>query len=208
MMRCSSCQSVEKIWELIQKLPLRQLCKGEFSPVLVLRSRPLGLSVLGCISSLPLLIHFKTLRNLFIPARAPQGALAFLCALLGCIGVAPCIQKQWPLQSCPMSLSSISALSPLDGRYAAKLSALRPIMSEQGYMHRRVQVEITWFIALSDAGFAEFSPLSEGARTYLHSLVSNFSRSRCGSDQGDREDHQPRREGRGILDQGQVRWPP
>jgi adenylosuccinate lyase len=74
-----------------------------------------------------------------------------------------------------MSLSSISALSPLDGRYAAKLSALRPIMSEQGYMHRRVQVEITWFIALSDAGFAEFAPLSEGARTYLHSLVSNFS---------------------------------
>ena len=74
-----------------------------------------------------------------------------------------------------MSLSSISALSPLDGRYASKLSALRPIMSEQGYMHRRVQVEITWFIALSDAGFAEFPPLSEGARTYLHGLVSNFS---------------------------------
>ncbi|MDO4970036.1 MAG: lyase family protein, partial [Comamonadaceae bacterium] len=74
-----------------------------------------------------------------------------------------------------MSLSSISALSPLDGRYASKLSALRPIMSEQGYMHRRVQVEITWFIALSDAGFAEFPPLSEGARTYLHGLVANFS---------------------------------
>lgn len=48
-------------------------------------------------------------------------------------------------------------------------------MSEQGYMHRRVQVEITWFIALSDAGFAEFPPLSEGARTYLHGLVANFS---------------------------------
>ena len=74
-----------------------------------------------------------------------------------------------------MSLSHISALSPLDGRYAAKLTDLRPIMSEQGYMHRRVQVEITWFIALSDAGFAEFPPLSEGARTYLHGLVSNFS---------------------------------
>ncbi len=42
-------------------------------------------------------------------------------------------------------------------------------------MHRRVQVEVTWFIALSDAGFAEFPPLSEGARTYLHSLVENFS---------------------------------
>ncbi|MDR2332948.1 MAG: adenylosuccinate lyase [Burkholderiaceae bacterium] len=74
-----------------------------------------------------------------------------------------------------MSLSTITALSPLDGRYAAKLADLRPIMSEHGYMQRRVQVEITWFIALSDAGFAEFKPLSAGARSYLHSLVSNFS---------------------------------
>lgn len=74
-----------------------------------------------------------------------------------------------------MSLSTISALSPLDGRYAAKLAPLRPLMSEQGFMHRRVQVEIAWFIALSDAGFAEFKPLTPGARTYLLGLVKNFS---------------------------------
>ena len=74
-----------------------------------------------------------------------------------------------------MSLSTITALSPLDGRYAAKLSALRPIMSEHGYMHRRVQVEVAWFIALSDAGFDEFKPLSPGARAYLQGLVKNFS---------------------------------
>ncbi|MDR0227032.1 MAG: adenylosuccinate lyase [Burkholderiaceae bacterium] len=74
-----------------------------------------------------------------------------------------------------MNLPHISALSPLDGRYAAKLSPLRPIMSEMGYMHRRVQVEVTWFIALSDAGFAEFKPLSEGARVYLQDLVKHFS---------------------------------
>ena len=74
-----------------------------------------------------------------------------------------------------MTFSSISALSPLDGRYAAKLAPLRPLMSEQGYMHRRVQVEVAWFIALSDAGFAEFKPLSPGARTYLLGLAKNFS---------------------------------
>src|SRR5688572_23386848 len=74
-----------------------------------------------------------------------------------------------------MALSPISALSPLDGRYASRLAALRPLMSEQGYMHRRVQVEVCWFIALSDAGFAEFKPLSPGARTYLLGLVKNFS---------------------------------
>nr|WP_315488797.1 adenylosuccinate lyase [uncultured Rhodoferax sp.] len=74
-----------------------------------------------------------------------------------------------------MTFSSISALSPLDGRYAAKLTQLRPLMSEQGYMHRRVQVEVAWFIKLSDAGFSEFKPLTPGARTYLLGLVKNFS---------------------------------
>ena len=74
-----------------------------------------------------------------------------------------------------MTFSTISALSPLDGRYAPKLAALRPIMSEQGYMQRRVQVEVAWFIALSDAGFAEFKALSPGARTYLTGLVKNFT---------------------------------
>ena len=73
------------------------------------------------------------------------------------------------------SLTPVSALSPLDGRYAGKLAPLRPFMSEQGYMHRRVQVEIAWFIALSDAGFDEFPPLTPGARTYLMGLVKNFS---------------------------------
>ena len=73
-----------------------------------------------------------------------------------------------------MNFTPISALSPLDGRYASKLDALRPLMSELGYMHRRVQVEIAWFIALSDAGFDEFKPLSAGARAYLTSLVKNF----------------------------------
>ena len=74
-----------------------------------------------------------------------------------------------------MSFSAISALSPLDGRYSAKLAKLRPIMSEQGYMQRRVQVEVAWFIGLSDCGFAEFKPLSPGARAYLLGLVKHFS---------------------------------
>ncbi|MBT0570423.1 adenylosuccinate lyase [Curvibacter sp. CHRR-16] len=74
-----------------------------------------------------------------------------------------------------MTFSTLSALSPLDGRYAAKLDPLRPLMSEFGFMHRRVQVEVAWFIALSDAGFEQFKPLSPGARTYLLGLVKNFS---------------------------------
>ena len=73
------------------------------------------------------------------------------------------------------ALSALTALSPLDGRYAAKVSALRPLLSEFGLMHRRVQVEVEWFIALSDAGFDEFRPLSSAARQSLRDRVSGFS---------------------------------
>ena len=72
-------------------------------------------------------------------------------------------------------MSLLTALSPLDGRYAARLNALRPLLSEFGLMHRRVQVEVEWFVALSDAGFAEFAPLSADARAFLRGLVSGFS---------------------------------
>jgi adenylosuccinate lyase len=78
-------------------------------------------------------------------------------------------------QSLHQNISQVTALSPLDGRYASKVTALRPLMSEQGYMHRRVQVEIAWFIALSDAGFAEFKPLSAASRNYLINLVTHFN---------------------------------
>jgi adenylosuccinate lyase len=73
-----------------------------------------------------------------------------------------------------MHHSALTALSPLDGRYAAKLAPLRPLLSEFGLMHRRVQVEVEWFIALSDAGFSEFKPLSEAARGLLRGLVARF----------------------------------
>ncbi|MFM7849716.1 MAG: adenylosuccinate lyase, partial [Rubrivivax sp.] len=72
-------------------------------------------------------------------------------------------------------MPSLQALSPLDGRYAGRLAALRPLLSEFGLMHRRVQVEVEWFIALSDAGWAEFAPLSPHSRAYLRALVENFS---------------------------------
>ena len=74
-----------------------------------------------------------------------------------------------------MTFVPLTALSPLDGRYAAKVAALRPLLSEFGLMHRRVQVEVEWFIALSDAGLAQFAPLSAAARAFLRGLVSGFS---------------------------------
>jgi adenylosuccinate lyase len=88
----------------------------------------------------------------------------------GCLG---CALRALPTIAA-MSPSAINALSPLDGRYAAKLEDLRPLMSEQGYMHRRVQVEVAWFLALSDAGLAQFPPLSAPARAQLQALVAQF----------------------------------
>ncbi len=74
-----------------------------------------------------------------------------------------------------MSLSALSALSPLDGRYASKTDALRPLLSEAGFMHHRVKVEIAWLIALSEAGFAELRPFAAEARALLEGLARDFS---------------------------------
>ena len=67
--------------------------------------------------------------------------------------------KTTPPSASATAVFTINALSPLDGRYAGRLATLRPLMSEQGYMQRRVQVEIAWFITLSDAGFVEFKQI-------------------------------------------------
>jgi adenylosuccinate lyase len=74
-----------------------------------------------------------------------------------------------------MPLSSLSALSPLDGRYAAKTDKLRPLLSEAGFMHHRVKVEIAWLQALSNAGFSEIKPFSAQAGALLDKLASEFS---------------------------------
>ncbi len=73
-----------------------------------------------------------------------------------------------------MPLSTLSALSPLDGRYAAKTDKLRPILSEAGFMHHRVKVEIAWLQALSTAGFVEIKPFSAAASGLLDKLASEF----------------------------------
>jgi adenylosuccinate lyase len=71
--------------------------------------------------------------------------------------------------------STLSALSPLDGRYAAKTDKLRPILSEAGFMHHRVKVEISWLQALSQAGFAEIKPFSTQASALLDKMATDFT---------------------------------
>ena len=72
--------------------------------------------------------------------------------------------------------SPLTALSPLDGRYAGKVEALRPIFSEFGLMHRRVLVEVRWLLALADeAAVAEVARLDASARSFLMTLADGFA---------------------------------
>ena len=68
----------------------------------------------------------------------------------------------------------LTALSPLDGRYAGRLAPLRALMSESAFMGFRVRVEVAWLVALSDAGLPELAPFSPSAREFLARLVSGF----------------------------------
>ena len=71
--------------------------------------------------------------------------------------------------------STLTALSPLDGRYAANTAALQPIFSEFGLMHRRVLVEIHWLLALADEPrVTEVPALSAGARAALLAIGEQF----------------------------------
>ena len=75
-----------------------------------------------------------------------------------------------------MTHSTLTALSPLDGRYAAKAAALRPIFSEFGLMKRRVLVEVQWLLALAEErAIAEVSTISGGTRLLLGTLAEEFS---------------------------------
>ncbi len=74
---------------------------------------------------------------------------------------------------------ALDALSPLDGRYAARVAALRPLLSEAGFVRHRVKVEIEWLIALSDLGLPELRPFSEPARARLRSIASGFGASQA-----------------------------
>lgn len=73
-------------------------------------------------------------------------------------------------------MNILTALSPLDGRYASKCDALRPYLSEFGLMHARVTVEIRWLQALANhPEITEISPFSNETNAKLNAIIDNFS---------------------------------
>ena len=75
-----------------------------------------------------------------------------------------------------MQLSELTAISPIDGRYAGKTTELRPIFSEYGLIRHRVLVEVRWLQMLATTdGISEVPALSEHANTLLNNIVDKFS---------------------------------
>jgi adenylosuccinate lyase len=74
-----------------------------------------------------------------------------------------------------MELSSLTALSPVDGRYGEKTAALRSIFSEFGLIRHRVWVEVRWLQTLADCpAIAEVPPFSPHAQGILNAIVEDF----------------------------------
>ncbi len=74
------------------------------------------------------------------------------------------------------TLSALTALSPVDGRYGSKAAALRPMFSEYGLIRNRVVVEIRWLQQLAaTAEISEVPAFSDAANTFLDNLIENFS---------------------------------
>ena len=75
-----------------------------------------------------------------------------------------------------MSLTTLNALSPLDGRYQAKLDSLRPYFSEYALIKHRAWVEVEWLKALAAAkDLQEIAPFSAATIQELDSAIANFS---------------------------------
>ncbi len=76
----------------------------------------------------------------------------------------------------PMPDAQLLALSPLDGRYAAKVDALRPVFSEFGLIRARVRVEVEWLLALAaEPGIVELPAFAGGDAARLRALAAEFS---------------------------------
>jgi adenylosuccinate lyase len=74
-----------------------------------------------------------------------------------------------------MTHASLLALSPLDGRYAAKVDALRPIFSEYGLIRARIRVEVEWLLALAaEPGITELAPFAPAQIHKLRALAEQF----------------------------------
>ncbi|XP_004490664.1 uncharacterized protein [Cicer arietinum] len=113
------------------------------------------------------------------PQKSPHTFLSShisfpLISLSGC--ACKSATKMFGVHSTDLELSSLMALSPLDGRYWGKVKDLAPIMGEYGLIYFRVFVEIKWLLKLSEISeITEVPAFSDDAKSFLQGLIDDFS---------------------------------
>jgi adenylosuccinate lyase len=76
-------------------------------------------------------------------------------------------------------LSSLTAISPLDGRYGQQIAVLRDVFSEFAFMRERLRVEVEWLIRLSQLALPELPPLPQATLERLQAMVRDFTPAEC-----------------------------
>ncbi len=112
-------------------------------------------------------------KNARLASADREGAFATLISLSGAGFPRPA------RAAVSLELLSLTALSPLDGRYGRQTAELRDVFSEFAFMRERLRVEIEWLIALSSIGLPELPPLAEPLKADLRQLVAHFSIEDC-----------------------------
>ena len=80
------------------------------------------------------------------------------------------------MSTTPLPFSSLTAVSPVDGRYADKTATLREYFSEYGLIKRRVIVMVGWLVQLSESGFiAQLQPFDAASRARLDAIAQNVT---------------------------------
>ncbi|MCC6702720.1 MAG: adenylosuccinate lyase, partial [Fluviicola sp.] len=74
-----------------------------------------------------------------------------------------------------MTLTALSAISPVDGRYRSKVAELAPFFSEFGLIKYRVLVEVEYFIALREADLPQLANIDKSIYDSLRAIYKNFS---------------------------------
>lgn len=124
------------------------------------RSRTCGLAMVNFYFVIKRLSDYSTLPDRLAAQR-------YLCRFFMTLSLSPLAVEA--------GLTALNALSPLDGRYRAATDSLRPLLSEAGFMHHRVVVEVTWLKALAKVGLPELPALSAAATAALDTWVNEFS---------------------------------
>uniref|UniRef100_A0A7N0THK9 Adenylosuccinate lyase n=2 Tax=Kalanchoe fedtschenkoi TaxID=63787 RepID=A0A7N0THK9_KALFE len=179
---CSTVRGrTEREKDCYESVSLSSMELGASSSALLNDSNPL---CVGRSAKLPVFRALAALRASWNPliqfsaSAAQRGSCVCKAAVRSSSGSASLdkVMKLSEEASHESELFSLTALSPLDGRYRKKVEDLAPYLSEYGLIYFRVVVEIKWLLKLSEIPeVVEVPSFSSDARSYLEELICSFS---------------------------------